>query len=106
MIEIILVVLIVLWFLGFIAIPWLPVNNLQLFVINGHAITLWDALIFLVVIWLIDLLPTPFREISAVLLLLYSLSILGIIAIAGFSNIIVIALILGTVVYLFKKSSL
>jgi hypothetical protein len=102
MVEIVLIILIALWLFGYITIPGLPIRNITAFVIYGHVITLWDVLIFFVVLWLVDLLPTPFREIAVVILLLYLLSTFGIIAIAGLQSILVIAMIIGLVVYLLQ----
>lgn len=99
MIPFLLLLLIVLTFLGFIQIPWLPLN-LALFVINGQDITILDLLVFLVVLWLIGILPRPFREIGGVLFILWILGQFGIIAIAGFTNIILIAIVVGVAIYL------
>ncbi|HZZ98740.1 MAG TPA: hypothetical protein VFG51_02295 [Candidatus Saccharimonadia bacterium] len=105
MLGIVLVVLIILWLLGYITIPGAPIHNITLFVINHRSITLWDVVIFFVIIWLIDLLPSPFRQIAAVILLLYTLSTLGIIAIAGLSSLLVIAMIIGLAIYLFGSQT-
>ena len=100
MIPFLLVLLIVFSFLGYIQIPWLSFINFVLFVINGEDITVLDLLVFLVVLWLIGILPSPFREIGAVLFILWILGQLGIIAIAGFTNIILIAIVIGVVIYI------
>jgi hypothetical protein len=97
MIIAIIVILIILWLLGY---GPLQVLHVKLFAFNSHVITLWDVLIFLVVIYLIDTLPRPFREIAAVLLVIWFLSTLGFIAIAGLSNLLIISLIIGLVLYI------
>ena len=101
MIGAIVVILVVLWLLGFIHIPALTVHDWVLFSVNGQAITLLNLLVFLVVLWAIGILPRPFREIAGVLLVLWLLSIFGFIAIAGLSNLIVIAIIIGIVASIF-----
>ena len=53
--------------------------------------------------WLIDILPSPFREIAIVALLVWILATLGVIVIAGLQQIVLIALIVGLTMYLFKK---
>lgn len=103
MIELVLIILIAFWLLGYITIPWLPVKDIQLFVVNSRSVTLWDVLIFFAAVWLIGLLPSPFRQIVSVILVLYLLSILGVVAITGLSNILVISLIVGTVIFLLQK---
>lgn len=101
MIETILVILLILWFLGYITIPGIAIPRFPVFFFNGRAITLWDILIFLVVVWAIEALPTPFREIAGVLLILWLLSTFGILAIAGLSHLLVIAIIVGIIASLF-----
>ena len=102
MIAAIIVILIILWALGYLHIPVLVFPNIGLFTLNGHLVTLWDVLILLVIAWVIGVLPSPLREIAAILLLLWVLSTLGILAIAGLANIIVIAFIVGLVLYLLR----
>ncbi len=98
----ILIILIVLWFFGYVPIGNVHVPNAVLFSINNHLITLWNVLILLAVGWAIGILPRPFREIASVLLLFWVLSVIGILAIAGLSNILLIAIILGFAYYIFS----
>jgi hypothetical protein len=102
MLEIILVLLVILWFLGYIHLG-INIPDIRLLVINGHAITLVNLLIFLLILWAIGILPSPFRQIAGVLVVLWVLSILGFIAIAGLSNLLVIAIIVGIVASLFMR---
>lgn len=103
MTEIILVLLVIALITGFIQIPGFSLPNYVLFTINGEAITLLNVLIFLLILWAIGILPSPFREIAGVLFVLWLLSVLGFIAIAGLSNLLVIAIIVGIVVSMVKK---
>jgi hypothetical protein len=102
MIITILAILIILWFLGYTPIGGINIPNVTLISINNHAITLWNVLILLAILWGISILPRPFREIASVLLLLWVLSVIGILAIAGLSNILVIAIIVGFAIYIFQ----
>lgn len=97
MLTLILVLLILAWFLGYVSIPGIPIPPIVLFNINGHDITVWNLLVFLLILWAINLLPSPLREIAAVILILWILSTLGIIAIAGLASILVIAVIVGLI---------
>ena len=97
MLSLILVILILFWFFGYG--PLLPLR-LPLITFNAHSITLWDILIFILIIWLIDLLPGPARTVAGVILIIWLLGTLGIIAIPLFSNIVVIAIIVGLGIYL------
>lgn len=96
MIFAIIAILFVLWLLGFISVGFL---NIPLFSFGGETVTVLDLLIFLVVLWAIGILPSPFRQIGIVLALLWVLSVFGIIAIANFSTIIMLAFIAGLIIY-------
>ncbi len=93
----ILLILIVLWFLGYGPIEAFYV---PLFRIGGNTITIWDILIFVVVLGVINLLPSPIREIAIVLLIIWLLSVIGILAVSGLSSMIVIAIIVGVILAL------
>lgn len=93
----IVLILIILWFLGYAPISGLNIPNIVLFTINNHAVTLWEILILVMIGWAIGILPRPLRTIASVLLVLWVLSVLGILAIAGLSNILVLVIIIGLV---------
>lgn len=101
MIGLILLFLIILWVTGFLQVPLFAIPVLTL---GSRAITLNDILVLLVIIWLLDMLPYPFQQIAFVLFFLWILSSIGIIALAGFSNIILIALIIGVIVYISRTT--
>jgi hypothetical protein len=101
MIIAIVIILIILWFLGYAPISGISIPNFVLFTINNHPVTLWEILILLVVGWAIGILPRPLQAIASVLLLLWVLSVLGILAIAGLSNIIVLVIIVGLIISIF-----
>lgn len=103
MIEVVLILLVIFLITGFVQIPGFNLPNFVLFRVGGQAITLLNALIFFLILWAIGILPSPFREIAGVLFVLWILSVLGFIAIAGLSNLIVIGLIVGIVVSMLKK---
>src|SRR6185503_16477108 len=99
MLTALFLILIVLWFLCYIRIEGLYIPDYILFYINGQPITLWSVLILIVVAWAIAILPTPIRQIVAVLIILWILSVLGILSLSGFpfDNILVLAIIIGIV---------
>jgi hypothetical protein len=103
MLEIILVVLVVLLLTGNINISGFDLPHIVLLRINGQAITLVNVLIFFLILWALGLLPSPFREIAALLFVLWLLSVFGFIAIAGLSNLIIIAIIVGIVFSIIKR---
>ena len=103
MLEILLVVLVVLWLTGNLNLGGLTIPDYTLIVINGQAITLWDLITFLIILWILGLLPSPFREIAGVLLVLWVLSLFAIIPIAGLSNLLIIAIIVGIVASIFRR---
>jgi len=102
--EVVLVLLVIFLLTGLVRIPGFTLPNLQLIVINGQSITLLNILVFILILWAIGILPSPFREIAGILFVLWLLSILGFIAIAGLSNLIVIGIIVGIVFSMLKKA--
>ena len=103
MLTLILGLLILLWILGYINIPQLPLNNTVILNLLGKNVTLYDLLITLIILWLIGIIPSPFRQIASVLFLLWILAFFGIIAITNLSNIIVIAIIVGLAFYILSS---
>lgn len=99
MLQTVIVILIILWLLGYVTIPGLIIPRITLFRINRFPITLWDLLIFILICWIVDILPSPFRQIAALLLVLWTLSVLGLFAIPGLSNLLVVVMIVGLIVY-------
>ncbi len=103
MLEAIVVILVILLLTGSIRVNGFNLPQITLFRVNGEAITLINVLIFLIILWAIGVLPSPFREVAALLFLLWVLSVLGVIAVAGLSNLIVLAIIVGIVFSILKK---
>jgi hypothetical protein len=95
------VLLVLLWFLGYVHVPNLVVPDIPLFVVNGHTVTVVESLIFLALLSAVGVLPSPLRQITGVALVLWLLSTLGIVAIGGLSSILVIAVIVGLLAALF-----
>lgn len=105
MLAAVLLLLVVLWFLGYIAVPGLVVPIFPLFYINGEPISLWNILIFALIVWAAGLLPSPLWQIAMVLIALWVLSILGVVAVPGLQALIVIAVILGLIWSLFTPKA-
>jgi hypothetical protein len=103
MLQIILAVLVILLLTGNIRISGFDLPHIVLLNINGQSITLVNVLIFFLILWALGILPSPFREIAALLFILWILSIFGIIAFAGLSNLIIIAIIVGIVFSIIKR---
>lgn len=101
MIITIVIILIILWFLGYAPLSGISIPNIVLITINNHPVTLWEILILVVIGWAIGILPGPLQAVASVLLVLWVLSVLGILAIAGLPNIIVLVIIIGLIVSIF-----
>lgn len=100
MLELILLLLVIFWFMGYGPIAALHV---PLFSLAGFGINLWDILIFLLIIWLIDALPGSIRVIVVVAMIIWLLGLFGLIAIPLPSNFVIIAIIVGLGLYLISK---
>lgn len=98
----IIIILTILWILGYSPLSGVSIPNIGLFPINGHMVTLWEVLILMVVTWAISILPRPFQTIASVLLVLWLLSVLGIFAVAALPNIIVIIIIAALVLSILR----
>lgn len=96
----IIIFLVILWLGGFISIPSFSLLHYGLFYISGRAVTVWDIILLAVIIWMIGVLPYPFRGIGTIILILWFMSILGIIALHGFSNLILALIIIGLILHL------
>lgn len=96
----VLIILVILWFLGYINIGSINLPDIVLFTINGQEITLISLLIFAVIVWAVGILPSPLRQIAFVILVIWLLSLFGILAIGGLQSILVLAVIVGLVLAL------
>lgn len=93
----IVVLLIVLWLLGYVQISNVVVPNVPVFEINAHMVTLLELLIFVAIVWAVSILPTPLRQVGFAVVVLWVLATLGIIEVVGLSSILVIAIIVGLI---------
>lgn len=94
MVKLMLGIFIVLWLLGFIHIGFF--DN-ALFSIADHQLTLHSVLFFILILFLINLLPGIFRTIAIILLILWLLSTFGFLFFGGLANIILFILILAVI---------
>lgn len=102
MLEFLVICLTVLWLLGFVRLGGgIVLPDYMLFTINGRNITLWNLLTLFIIGWIIGILPSPFRQIASVFLILWVLAILGIIVLANLPNVLLVIMILGLILYLF-----
>ena len=97
----IIIILSILWFLGYAPISGISIPNFVLITINNHPVTLWEILILAVIGWAISILPRPLQAVATVLLVLWVLSVLGIFAIEGLPNILVLVIIIGLIISIF-----
>ena len=106
MLAALVVILAVLWYLGYVHIAGINIPNVIVFSINDHAVTLWNLLILIVVASAISILPGPLRIAGGILLVLWILSVIGVLTLSGMalSNILIIAIIVGLVVSLFSAA--
>jgi hypothetical protein len=93
MIKAILIIFVILWILGFIHISLLSIPLLGAF-------TLQSLIYFVIILFLISLLPGIFRMIAIVLLFLWLLSTFGFLLLGGFTHIILLILIIVVILSL------
>jgi hypothetical protein len=93
--PVVLIVLIAMWFLGYIPIPWLTIPTWPLFTFNGQVITIYHVIMLILVVWALSFMPGPVRMVAGILLAVWLLSILGISILGGLSHWIMIGLIIA-----------
>ena len=101
MLVAIIIILSILWILGYAPLSGISIPNIVLLTINNHPVTLWEVLILAVVSWAIGILPRPLQIVASVMLILWILSVLGILAVGGLASIIVLSIIIGLIVSIF-----
>lgn len=104
MLGALLVILFLLWIAGYVHIGGIVLPAFALFSVNGQTITVWNILTLLIISWAVAILPSPFREITGTFTVLWILSILGVVSFAGLSSLLIIAIMIGLVVFLIKAS--
>jgi len=102
MLVALLVVLIVLWILGYLPAGGVTIPDITFFVINGHPVTLLNLIALIVISWVVGILPSPFRLIASILLVLWVLSVIGILVFAGLSQWLILTIIVGLIFYILR----
>jgi hypothetical protein len=102
MAGIILLLMVILYFYGYVQIPGVTVPNPTLFIIQGQPVVVSSFLIFFAILWTITVLPPILRIIGIILLVAWTLTELGFVVIAGLSNFIAITIIISLFVIIFR----
>lgn len=102
MVEIIAIV-VGLWLLGIIKIPWLVMPHFPVFSVLGYSITIQRLLIIGILIWLGTSLGSPFRQMLWVFFILWLLSTLSLITTLGMGSMIVTAIVVGLILSLIQR---
>lgn len=93
MIEAAILILIVLYVLGYVSIPGVSIPNIQIYTFNNHHITLYELLIIGVLFAVLSFAPRFLRIVIGAVSLIWVLSTIGIIAVKGLPALVIIALI-------------
>ena len=102
MVEIIAIV-VALWLLGVINIPWLTMPHFPIFSVLGYSVTIQRLLIFGIVIWLASSLGSPFRQILWVFIILWLLSTIGIIGAIATGTLILVSIVVGLILSVVQR---
>ena len=102
MVEIIAIV-VALWLLGVINIPWLTMPHFPVFSVLGYSVTIQSLLIFGIVIWLASSLGSPFRQILWVFFILWLLSTIGIVGSIATGSLILVSIVVGLILSVVQK---
>lgn len=104
MLVILLVLLFALWFLNYIGLPIIPLG-MVIFTAFGVSITLFQLLIFLIILALTAALPPAIRLVAIFLLFLWALSVFGLVSVFSLPDIVIFATIFAVVYYLVVGSA-
>ena len=99
----IIAIVVALWLLGIISIPWLVMPSFPVLNILGYALTIPRLLLFGLLCWLALNLGSPFRQIIWVFFVLWLLSIFGLIVVGSMVNLLLIALVVGLILSFVQK---
>lgn len=102
MVEIIAIV-VALWLLGVINIPWMMMPHFPVLSILGYSLTIQRLLIIGILIWLGSSLGYPFRQMLWVFFILWLLSTLGVITTLAMGPMIVVAIVVGLILSVVQK---
>ena len=103
MLVILLIILGILWFLNYIGAPIIPLSTV-IFTLFSVSVTLYQFLVFLIILAFTGLLPSPFRLVAVFLLFLWILSLFGLVSIFNLQDIIIFAVVFGVIYSLFGGS--
>ena len=90
-------ILVVLWILGIIRVPWLALPHFPSLNILGFNLTIEKLVVIGILVWIASSLGGPLRQIVWVLVVLWTLSVLGIITVGGLGNLLMIGIVVGLV---------
>lgn len=96
-------IVVVLWLLNIISVPWLTRPPYPTLNILGYTVTIETILIIGILVWIASSLGGVFGKIVWVLVVLWLLSVLGVISIGGLSNLLIIGVVVGIVLSLLQK---
>ena len=100
MLFFILVLLILFWLAGYISFPFFNIFHRALFYVSRHPVTLWDLLLFAIMIWILQILPSTLRTVGVFLLILWFLSFLGVITFTGLFSFLIAVFLIAVILYL------
>jgi hypothetical protein len=102
MVEIIAIV-VGLWLLGVINIPWMTMPHFPVFSVLGYSITIQRLLIIGILIWLGSSLGSPFRQMLWTFFILWLLSTIGIIGSMAMATLIVVSVVVGLILSVVQR---
>ena len=99
----IIAIVVVLWLLGIVRIPWMSMPNFPVFTILGYSVTIQRLLIIGILIWLGMSIGSPFRQMLWVFFILWLLSTLGLIGGLGMGMMIIVSVVIGLILSVVQR---
>ena len=99
----IIAIVVVLWLLGIVRIPWMSMPHFPVFTILGYSVTIQRLLIIGILIWLGMSIGSPFRQMLWVFFILWLLSTLGLIGGLGMGMMIIVSVVIGLILSVVQR---
>ena len=99
----IIAIVVGLWLLGIINIPWLVMPHFPVFSILGYSVRIQRLLIIGILVWLGTSPGSPFRQMLWVFFILWLLSTLGVIISLAMEPMIIVAVVVGLILSVVQR---
>jgi len=99
MVPLIVVILVIIWILGYSPLEVKAISELAAFYINGKPITFLNIVFLLTTLYFVSIIPRPFKQIGLVVAALWVAALLGYVSIPWLEPGMGVVIIIGLIFY-------